>query len=270
MMRKILQRGSRRVGISVHQFICLSDNFGLLVHDEETGATASIDAPDGDAIAAEAARLGWRLTHLLLTHHHLDHVQGTARLKARYPGLIIVGARRDAHRLPGLELQVGEGDVVHLGAARAKVIEAPGHTSGHIVYHFEEGEAAFVGDTLFSLGCGRVFEGTMEEMYYTLEKLAALPPETRVYCGHEYTQANAKFALTVDPSNPLLIERAREADELLRAGKATPPTTIALENATNPFLRVDDPDIRRTMGLADADAVAVFAQMRERKNVFVG
>lgn len=256
------------MGISVHQFICLSDNFGLLARDEETGATAAIDAPDGEAIAAEAARLGWRLTHVLLTHHHADHVQGVDALRKANPDIVVVGPRKDAHRLPPLGLAVGEGDVFHLGAARVKVIGTPGHTSGHVAYHFEEAEAVFVGDTLFSLGCGRVFEGTMAQMYASLEKLAELPEETRVYCGHEYTRANAKFALTVDPANPLLLERAREVDALLSAGKATLPTTIALERATNPFLRTEDPDVQKAMGVENADPVDVFARMRERKNNF--
>jgi hydroxyacylglutathione hydrolase len=257
-----------RMDVEVRQFICLADNFGLLVHDAATGATASIDAPDGEAIAAEAARLGWRLTHLLLTHHHLDHVQGAAALKRRFPDLCVVGARKDAHRMPALDLQVDDGDVVEIGEARALVIETPGHTTGHIAYYFEENEAVFVGDTLFSLGCGRVFEGSMETMYRTLEKLAELPQETRVYCGHEYTQANAKFALTVDPANPLLHERARAVDDLRHAGKATLPTTIALELATNPFLRAEDAGVQKAMRMENADPVAVFAQMRERKNCF--
>ena len=256
------------MAIEIHQFICLADNFGLLVHDVETGATASIDAPDGEAIAAEARRLNWRLTHLLLTHHHLDHVEGAGVLKQRFPGLKIVGARKDAPRLPPLDMQVGEGDVVEIGEARARVIETPGHTTGHIAYYFEEGEAVFVGDTLFSLGCGRVFEGTMETMYCSLERLAALPQETRLYCGHEYTQANAKFALTVDPDNTLLLERARAVDELRRAGKATLPSTIALELATNPFLRAEDAELQKAMRMENADPVIVFAEMRERKNRF--
>lgn len=256
--------------IEVAQFICLSDNFGLLVHDAETGATASVDAPDGEAIAAEAARRGWTLTHLLLTHHHADHVQGAATLKTRFPRLAIVGAAADAHRLPPLCLAVSGGDEVALGASRARVIATPGHTTGHIAYHFAEDETLFVGDTLFSLGCGRVFEGTMDEMRLSLETLANLPRETRVYCGHEYTQANGRFAITVDPENPVLRDRIARVDELRAAGKFTLPTTIALENATNPFLRVEDPQVKKAMGMDDANPFAVFAEMRERKNRFAG
>ncbi len=256
------------MGVDIHQFICLEDNYGLLVRDQETGAAASIDAPDGEAIAAEAKRLGWRLTHVLLTHHHLDHVQGVPSLRRAFPGLCVVGAQKDAYRLDGLDLTVGEDDTIALGATRARVIETPGHTTGHLAYHFLEDEAVFVGDTLFSLGCGRVFEGTMETMFLSLEKLAELPDETRVYCGHEYTQANARFALTVDPENSMLIERARDVDALRAAGEYTLPSTIGLERATNPFLRTEDPLVQRAMGMSDADPVEVFAKMRERKNGF--
>ncbi|TLG77737.1 hydroxyacylglutathione hydrolase [Methylocystis sp. B8] len=256
------------MALEVAQFICLNDNFGLLGHEPELGATASVDAPDGEAIANEADRRGWPLTHLLLTHHHTDHVQGTQTLKARYPHMKVIGAAKDAYRLPPLDRAVSEGDVVEVGEARARVIETPGHTLGHIAYYFEDDEILFVGDTLFSLGCGRVFEGTMEMMHLTLEMLADLPGETQVYCGHEYTQANAKFALTVDPDNSVLRARAQTVADLRKAGKFTLPTTIALENATNPFLRVEDPSVMARMGMRGADPSAVFATMRERKNNF--
>ena len=199
------------MGLEIHQFICLEDNFGLLVRDEASGAAASIDAPDGEAIRREAERLGWRLTHALLTHHHLDHVQGVAALRAAFPGLRVVGARKDAARLDALDHSRRRGRRGrHRRDSVARVIETPGHTTGHLAYYFTEDEAVFVGDTLFSLGCGRIFEGTPETMYNSLEKLAELPDETRVYCGHEYTQANARFAVTVDPDNPILLRpRAR-------------------------------------------------------------
>lgn len=256
------------MGVEVHQFICLTDNFGLLLHDQETGAVASIDAPDDRAIAAELERRGWRLTDILITHHHMDHVQGVKGLKARYPEARVVGPRNDRRRIEGLDLEVADGDVVKVGAAAAQVIEAPGHTSGHILYHFEEDEILFVGDVLFSLGCGRVFETSMEVMYNTLARIAELPRETQIYCGHEYTQANARFALTVDPKNSLLRERAHEVDALRAEGKATLPTTIALELATNPFLRTEDVEVRKALGMENADPVLVFAAMRERKNGF--
>lgn len=256
------------MGVEIDQFICLADNFGLLIHEAQSGATASVDAPDGEAIADEAARRGWRLTHLLLTHHHADHVQGTATLKERFPELRVIGARKDAHRLPPLDLAVSAGDIVEVGAARARVIETPGHTLGHIAYHFADDDAVFVGDTLFSLGCGRVFEGTMDEMLRSLETLAALPAQTRVYCGHEYTQANGKFAHTVDPDNAALRARLREVDDLRARGAHTLPTTVAQERATNPFLRADDAHVKQAMGMAGADALTVFAEMRGRKNSF--
>ncbi|MFO1103963.1 MAG: hydroxyacylglutathione hydrolase [Methylocystis sp.] len=256
------------MALEIAQFICLNDNFGLLVHEPELGATASVDAPDGEAIANEAERRGWPLTHLLLTHHHADHVQGTQTLKARFPHMKVIGAAKDAHRLPPLDRAVSEGDIVEVGEARARVIETPGHTLGHIAYYFEDDEILFVGDTLFSLGCGRVFEGTMEMMRLTLETLADLPGETLIYCGHEYTQSNARFALTVDPENTLLRERAQTVADLRRQGKFTLPTTIALENATNPFLRAEDSSIAAAMGMQGADASHVFAAMRERKNSF--
>lgn len=256
------------MSVEVVQFICLADNFGLLLRDEATGAVASIDAPDARAIAGELSRRGWLLTDILITHHHADHIQGVAGLKKLYPQARVVGPRKDRGRLPHLDLEVGEGDLVAVGSATARVMEAPGHTTGHILYHFAEDEILFVGDVLFSLGCGRVFETPMDVMLASLEKIAELPPETRVYCGHEYTQANARFALTVDPRNLLLAERAREVDALSAEGLPTLPTTIALELATNPFLRAEDPQLRQALGMETDDPVHVFAQMRERKNVF--
>ena len=258
------------MAISVHQFICLTDNFGLLVRDEETGAVASIDAPDGEAIAAEARRIDWPLSDVWLTHHHLDHIEGVPSLREAFPGLRVVGARQDRHRLGGVDILVEEGEHILLGASRARVIDVCGHTRGHIAYHFAEDEIVFVGDTLFSLGCGKVFEGSMEEMYDSLQKLADLPDETRVYCGHEYTQANARFALTVDPENSLLAARAKEVDLLRAQGSFTLPTTIGLERATNPFLRAEDPLVQRAVGMSEGEPVGVFAKIREMKNAFRG
>jgi len=258
------------VGLDVHQFLCLTDNFAVLIRDAASGAVASIDAPDGAAIAAEARRIGWPLTHVLLTHHHHDHIGGVPDLRRAFPGLVVVGARPDAHRLGVVDVFVEDGGLFQLGESRARAIDVSGHTLGHVAYHFPEDGIVFVGDTLFSLGCGRVFEGDMEGMYDSLQKLAALPDETLVYCGHEYTQANARFALTVDPENPLLAERAREVDLLRAAGKFTLPTTIGLERATNPFLRTEDPLVLAALGLPNADAVSAFSRMRELKNGFRG
>lgn len=250
----------------VFQFNCLSDNFGVLVHDPATKATATIDAPEAGPILAALEQRGWTLTDILVTHHHADHTQGIPELKARFPKARIVGAAKDAHRIEGLDVQVEEDDVVTMGSLQAKVIETPGHTSGHIAYWFEEEDLAFVGDTLFAMGCGRVFEGTMTQMWESLVKLADLPGETQVYCGHEYTLSNAKFALTIDPDNAMLQRRVEEVSKLRDAGRATLPTTIAIELATNPFLRAEDPGIQAHLGMAGADPAAVFAEIRERKN----
>ena len=250
----------------VFQFNCLSDNFGVLLHDPATGATATIDAPEAAPILAALEQRGWTLTDILVTHHHADHTQGIPELKARYPQARIVGAAKDAHRIDGLDVQVNEGDLVTMGSLEAEVIETPGHTSGHIAYWFEEENLAFVGDTLFAMGCGRVFEGTMTQMWESLVKLADLPGETQIYCGHEYTLSNAKFALTIDPDNKMLQQRADEVAALRDAGRATLPTTVAIELATNPFLRAEDPAIQAHLGMTGADPAAVFAEIRERKN----
>ncbi len=252
--------------IQVHQFPCLSDNFGCLVHDEATGATASIDAPDGEAVLKALADKGWTLTDILVTHHHADHVQGVPALKAAFPKARVTGPKKESGRIGGLDREVEEGDAVEIGKTRARVIETPGHTAGHVVYHFADDDVLFAGDTLFSLGCGRVFEAPMGVMYQSLMKLAALSPETRIYCGHEYTVSNAKFALTIEPDNAVLVERARQAEELRAQGKFTIPTTLALELAANPFLRAEEPNVAAAVGLPDADGPVVFAELRERKN----
>ncbi len=250
------------------QFPCLSDNYGVLVHDSTTGATAAIDAPDASAVLAALDGQGWTLTDILVTHHHADHVQGIAGVKARFPEVRVVAPAREAARIGNVDVEVSEGDVVAVGDLQAKVIETPGHTAGHIVYWFEDDDALFAGDTLFALGCGRVLETPMSTMWDSLVKLSQLPGETQVYCGHEYTESNAKFALTVDPTNDLLTQRAREVGELRAKGMATLPTTIALELATNPFLRAEQPDVQAGVGMPGGDPGAVFAELRERKNRF--
>lgn len=248
------------------QFPCLSDNYGVLVHDSTTGATASIDAPEAEAVLAALEGSGWSLTDILLTHHHADHVQGVAALKARFPDARVVAPAKEADRIGGVDLRVAEGDVVSVGRLRAKVIETPGHTAGHVVYWFEDDDVLFAGDTLFAMGCGRVFETTLDTMYDSLMKLTHLPLETRIYCGHEYTLSNARFALTVDPGNAVLKARVVEVERLRAAGQATVPTTLAIELATNPFLRADNPEVKAAVGLADADPARVFTVLRERKN----
>jgi hydroxyacylglutathione hydrolase len=249
-----------------HQFLCLADNFGVLVHDPHRCATAAIDAPEAAPILAALAARGWELTHILVTHHHADHVQGIAGLRARFPRARVVGPAKEEAKIGGLDVPVHEDDVVEVGALDATVIEVPGHTSGHVAYWFTEEAILFAGDTLFAMGCGRGFEEPAHVLYHSLMKLAALPGETAVYCGHEYTLANARFALTVDPANLILVERAAEVARLREAGKLTLPTTIELERATNPFLRAEDPEIQAAIGMRGADPAGAFAELRSRKN----
>lgn len=253
--------------LDIHQFICHGDNFCLLVHDPESGQTASIDAPHADAIEAALKQRGWSLSHILVTHHHDDHVVGIPALKQRW-GAKVVGNKADAARIPGLDETVSPGGSYDFAGHRAEIIDTPGHTVGHIAWHFPEDRLLLAGDTLFSLGCGRVFEGTHEQMWSSLAKLKALPAETQVYCGHEYTQSNARFALTVDPDNAALKARAKAVDEARGRGEATLPSTIGAERETNPFLRPDDPKIRAALGLADATDTEVFAEIRTRKDRF--
>jgi hydroxyacylglutathione hydrolase len=256
------------MAVEFHEFLCLTDNFGLLAHEAASGATATLDAPEAEAIFEALAEKGWTLTDIWLTHHHHDHIGAVAELKARFPKARVVGAHKDRHRLPPLDVAVGEGDRVRLGDGGATVWETPGHTLGHLAYYFDDEGVVVVGDTLFSLGCGRVMEGTMPMMHETLMRLANLPGETLVYCGHEYTEANAKFALTVDPENAMLGERVHEVRALRAQNAFTLPTTIRRERETNPFLRAADPQVQKALGLERADPVAAFTILRERKNRF--
>jgi hydroxyacylglutathione hydrolase len=254
--------------LQIRQFPCLDDNYGFLIHDPDSGETASIDTPDPTKILAEADAANWRITQIWNTHHHFDHAGGNAALVAA-TGARIVAAEYDNHRIDNISQEVADSDIVALGQFRANVIFTPGHTLGHVAYHFPTEQVAFVGDTLFALGCGRLFEGTPAEMWGSLSRLAALPEETRIYCAHEYTQANARFALTVDPDNVDLHAYTASVDAERARGEATVPTTIGAEKATNPFLRPNDPGIRSHLGLAaDMDDDAVFAEIRRRKDNF--
>jgi hydroxyacylglutathione hydrolase len=248
-------------------FRCLQDNFGVLVHDPASGATAAIDAPEAAPVEAALRETGWRLTDILVTHHHADHTGGIAELKARHR-CRVTAPRNEAARIPDVDATVSEGDRVNVGKLTARVIETPGHTAGHISYVFDADRLAFVGDTLFSIGCGRVIEGTPEMMWNSLLKLRALPDDTDIFCGHEYTMANIRFALTIEPDNEDLRARAEEAKREVAAGRATIPTTIGEEKRANVFLRADVPAVAQAVGLAGRPAADVFAEVRARKNRF--
>ena len=245
----------------------LSDNYAYLVHDPGAGVTAVVDPPVVEPVLRRLAARGWKLDWILSTHHHSDHTAGNLELKEA-TGCRVAGARADEARIPGIDLKLAEGDRFSLGEAEAQVLETPGHTSGHISFWFGGSKALFCADTLFSLGCGRVIEGTHAQMWNSLSKLAALPDDTLAYCGHEYTQANARFALSVDADNPALQARAAEVDRQRAAGEPTVPTTIAAERAANPFLRAGDKAIRARLGMESASDAEVFAEIRRRKDRF--
>jgi len=249
--------------LEVYQFLCRSDNFGVLIHDSEAGMTAAIDAPEAGAIRDALQTKGWQLSHILLTHNHPDHTAGVAALK-RETGCTVAGPAKG--RISGVDTPLSEGEVYSFGNHNAQVLETPGHTLDHIVYWFEDAGLLFAGDTLFSLGCGRVFEGTPAQMWASLQKLMRLPRDTQVYCGHEYTLANAEFALTVESGNDALQMRAAEVRRLREAGRATLPTTIGQERDANPFLRPDSPEIRETLRMDDASDEDVWAEIRRRKD----
>ncbi|HEX3937358.1 MAG TPA: hydroxyacylglutathione hydrolase [Xanthobacteraceae bacterium] len=248
-------------------FPCLTDNFGVLLHDPDSGMTASIDAPEAAPVEAALKKTGWQLSEILVTHHHGDHTAGIGELKAHHKCRVIA-PRAEATRIAHVDETVGEGDKVRLGALEARVIETPGHTAGHISFFFPADKLAFVGDTLFSIGCGRIIEGNAEMMWHSLLKLRALPDDTQFYCGHEYTNANIRFAKTIEPNNAALAARAEEVKKLLAGGKPTIPATIGAEKAANPFLRADDAEVAKSVGLAGSPAWKVFAEVRERKNRF--
>jgi hydroxyacylglutathione hydrolase len=248
-------------------FLCLKDNFGVLVHDPQSGATAAIDAPEAAAVEAALKATGWRLTDILVTHHHHDHTGGIEELKERYR-CRVVAPEAEADGIPDVDETVRENDMVQVGGLAAGVIETPGHTAGHITYVFPDEKLAFAGDTLFSIGCGRVLEGSAETMWRSLLKLRALPDDIRVFCGHEYTAANIRFAKTIEPTNPLLLAREQEVTRLAAEKKPTIPSYMGEEKAANPFLRADLPEVAAAVGLAGRPAWEVFAEIRARKNTF--
>lgn len=232
------------MALEIRQFPCLSDNYGYLIRCSKTGACAAIDTPDPAVIEAEAAKAGWDLSDVWNTHHHWDHAGGNAALR-QSRGVRITAPAAEAATIGHVDHPVKHGDLVRLGEQSAQVIDVGGHTLGHIAYWFKDAGAAFVGDALFALGCGRMFEGTAEQFHASLSRLRALPADTVIYCAHEYTQSNAKFALSVDPANPALIAYADQVSAKRARGEPTVPTTLGAERAANPFLRWDDPEIGR-------------------------
>ena len=248
-------------------FLCRSDNYGVLLHDPATGATASIDAPEAAPIEKALQATGWKLTDILVTHHHADHTDGIRVLKDKYRCRVVAPAA-EAAKIPAVDETVREGDKVKVGNLTANVIETPGHTLGHIAYWFHGDKLAFVGDTLFSIGCGRVIEGTPAQMWHSLVKLRDLPDDTEIFCGHEYTAANIKFALTIEPDNPVLNARDAQVRQEIAAGEPTIPVTIGDEKLANPFLRADLPEVIGNLHMDGEPAEKVFAEIRERKNKF--
>jgi len=248
-------------------FLCRSDNYGVLLHDPETGATATIDAPEAAPIEAALKATGWKLTDILVTHHHADHTDGIRALKDKHKCRVVAPAG-EAAKIPAVDKTVREGDKVQVGKLAADVIETPGHTAGHIAYWFDRDKLAFVGDTLFSIGCGRVIEGTPEQMWRSLVKLRGLPDVTRIFCGHEYTGANIRFARTIEPNNKALAVREAQAKQQIAKSEPTIPTTIGEEKQANPFLRADVPEVAAGVGMAGKPAAEVFAEIRARKNRF--
>jgi hydroxyacylglutathione hydrolase len=248
-------------------FLCLKDNYGVLLHDAASGATAAIDAPEAASVEKALAETGWTLTDILVTHHHADHTDGIGALKDKHR-CRVVAPRGEAAKIAHVDETVAEGDTVTVGGLSGRVLETPGHTAGHISYFFAPDKLAFVGDTLFSVGCGRVIEGTPAMMWNSLLKIRNLPDDTRLYCGHEYTQANCRFALTVEPENQALRKRSDQVTNLVGRGEPTIPTTLAEEKVVNPFLRCDVATVAASVNLKGADPAQVFAAVRGRKDRF--
>jgi hydroxyacylglutathione hydrolase len=244
---------------------CLRDNYAYLVHDRDAGLTAIVDPSEPEPVRKALAGRGWKLTHILNTHHHFDHTGGNVPLKEAF-GAKVVGPEKDRDRIPGIDVGVDEQSGWTFGGRSVRVLEIPAHTRAHIAFVVDD--AAFTGDTLFAMGCGRLFEGTPAMMWTSLSKLMRLPDATRVYCGHEYTLNNGRFALTLEPENQELAVRMRAVESARARNAPTIPSTIGLEKKTNPFLRPDSPEIRQSLNLTSADDVAVFAEMRKRKDSF--
>ncbi|WP_262691894.1 hydroxyacylglutathione hydrolase [Kordiimonas aestuarii] len=253
--------------LEIVQIPVLSDNYVYLIHEPKSGEVAIVDPAVEAEVVEELEARGWTPDYILNTHHHYDHVGANLALKQRYE-LKIIGPAAERERIPGLDVAVAEGDHAYLGDIAADVYDVPGHTSGHIAYHFAETQALFCGDTMFAMGCGRLFEGTPEQMWQSLSKLMRLPDKTRIYCAHEYTLANGKFALSVEPDNPALQARMEKVQALRRDGRPTVPSELGTERETNPFLRPMSDEIQDRVGLIGAPWPKVFAEVRRRKDNF--
>lgn len=254
--------------LEIIQIPALTDNYIYLLHEPVSGETAAVDPAETGPVVEALQKQNWRLHYVFNTHHHADHVGGNLDLK-RLTGCKIVGAKSDRQRIPGIDIEVGDGDEIRLGEEPLEIIATPGHTLGHIVYYCSNSQALFCGDTLFSLGCGRLFEGSAEQMWRSLQSLKALPPATRIFCAHEYTQANGRFAVSLEVDNPDLQSRLREVEGLRNQNLSTLPSTLAQELATNPFLREDSPSIRKAIAAdGNESPIEVFARIRRLKDHF--
>ncbi len=246
---------------------CLSDNYAYLIHASETGETALVDAPEAAAIEAALADRGWRLTHILITHHHFDHVDGVDALRVAH-GAKVIGHGADAARLPKLDQAVSDGETFDFAGHEVQVMDVSGHTVGHIAFYIPDARAVFTADSLMALGCGRLFEGSADQMWASLSRIAALPPDTTVCAGHEYTMTNARFALTIEPENAALKTRANAVEDARAAGQPTVPSQLSEEHATNPFLRTHLQEVKEAIAMPSSSDVAVFAEIRKRKDNF--
>lgn len=243
----------------------LSDNYAYLIRDVDSGVVGVVDPGEAAPIEAALGQRDWTPDWILLTHHHSDHIGGAERLREAY-GAKIAGAAQDAKRLPKLDAELEPGEDWGFGSQLVEILDAPGHTIGHIAFHFPRAKALFSGDALFALGCGRLFEGSAAQLWGALKAFGQLPPETKVYCGHEYTLSNARFAATIETGNAALQDRLKEIEALRAAGEPTIPTTIGREMATNPFMRAGEPSVKAAVGLPEADPAIVFAEIRRRKD----